>query len=77
MTGKELFKEMRANMDEFGVNVTTKWKHLSKAKRKAWNKTANDITAGHKLIVSANKNENNSDKQPTDNEPTGTGPMGF
>ena len=76
MTGKDLYKELRANMSEFGITIT-KWKHLTSPEKLAWKETANDITAGLILLVSANRNQNKENKSTTNYEPEGTGPMGF
>jgi hypothetical protein len=54
MTGKQMYKELRANMDDFAI-PTTKWKNLTIAEQEAWNNTAKYIAAWHHLIVFANK----------------------
>jgi hypothetical protein len=52
MLGEELYHEYRANLQALGKS-SKEWNKLSNIKKLAWNKTANDITAGHQFVLSA------------------------
>ena len=55
MTGEQLYNELlynelRFNLCEVGLAVSS-WDNLTDSEHEAWNKTANDITAGNNLIA--------------------------
>jgi hypothetical protein len=54
MTGKELYYEYVSNLQILG-RPSKRWEELSLAEKIAWNKTADDITAGINLFTKPKK----------------------